>query len=171
MAFNVSDFRANTRDLARQYQFQVAIIFPADVPGATSDKVNILAQSTSIPGREIDAMDVPFMGAQYKLAGQVTYPDWEVTFRIDDNYDIYKKFRAWSELIKGTETNIASFPSQYKTDPELYQLDGAGNKLTKITLKGAFPMSISEVALDMGATEIQELSVSFAYDYNIFSVE
>ena len=170
MAFNVSDFRANTRDLARQYQFQVAIIFPSDV-GGTADAVNILAQSSTIPGREVEALDVPFMGAQYKLAAGVTYPDWEVSFRIDDNYDVYKKFRAWSELIKGTQTNIASFPAQYKTDPELYQLDGAGNKLTKITLKGAFPTTIGDVDLDMAANDIQLLSVTFAYDMNIFSVE
>jgi len=169
MAFSVNDFRSKVRDLAKNYMFEVEIVFPVAI--GSSDLVNILAQSTSIPGRTAEAIDAPFMSQQYKLAGGITYDPWTVTFRVDDNYDIYKKFRAWSELIKGTESNIAAFPAQYKARPAIFQLDNSGNRLNKITLIGAWPSVVAEIAVDTTTSDIQNFDVTFEMDSNIFSVE
>lgn len=169
--FSVADFRARVRDLAKQYMFEVEILFPVVVGSESTGLVNILAQSASVPGREIAPIDVPVMGQQFKMAGEVTYPDWTVTFRIDDNYDIYKKMRSWSELIRGSDTGIASFPIQYKSNPKIYQIDAAGNRLNSITMNGAWPTSVGEVAVDWTSSEIQTFDVTWAYDSNTFAVE
>jgi len=166
MAFTVSDFRSRVRDLAKQYMFEISVLMPVAV--GTSELVNILAQSTSIPGRTITPVDANFMGQQYKLAGNIEFSPWSVEFRMDDNYDVYKKFRAWSELVRGTETNIAAFPAQYKSEPIIYQLDAAGNKLNQITLKGAWPSEIGEIAVDTTSSELQVFSVTWEYDQSLF---
>lgn len=169
MSFDVQQFRAKVRDLARKYQFEVEVLFPS-VIGGGSDLVNILAESANFPGRKNTKVDADFMGAPYKLAGGVEYDDWQVTFRIDDNYDIYKKFRAWSELIKGAETQLAAFPTQYKSNPVMYQLDNNKNRLVAITLNGAWPNAVGDVAMDTKDSGLATLQVTFTYDYSIFKV-
>lgn len=168
MPFNVTEFRAKVRDFARQYLFEMEMAFPSTI--TATDLPTYLVEAASVPGRVIEPIDIPFMGQQYKIAGQVTYDDWVVTFRIDDNYDIYKLFRAWSELIKGTESNIASFPAQYKADPVVYQLDAAQTRLNQISLKGAWPNSIGEIALATGENAYQTFDVSFSYDFSKYEV-
>lgn len=168
MPFNVSEFRAKVRDFARQYLFEVEFIFPQTV--GNDEVVNFLVEASSIPGRIIEPIDVPFMGQQYKVAGMVTYDDWTVTFRVDDEYRVYKQFRAWSELVHGTESNIASFPAQYKANLNIYQLDAAGNQMNKIILNGAWPQTLGEVALAQGDSTYQTLDMTFSYDFSKFEV-
>lgn len=168
MPFNVSEFRAKVRDFARQYLFEMEVLFPQAV--GTSEIINFLVESTAVPGRIVEPIDVPFMGQQYKVAGMVTYDDFTVTYRVDDNYEVYKKFRAWSELIHGTESNIASFPAQYKSNPIIYQLDSAGNRLNSITLNGCWPNSISEIALAQAESSYQTVDITFSYDFSKYEV-
>lgn len=163
MPFRLSDFQAQIRDLARVYQFEVEIIFPL-VLGA-SNLVNILAESTAIPVKTMGEVDANFMGQPMKLAGTITYPAWSCTFRVDDNYDVYKKFRAWSELVVGTETNIAAFPRQYRSNINLYQLDGAGNRLISYQLINAWVSNVGEETLDYNNRNISLLPITFEFDY------
>ena len=168
MPFNVSEFRAKVRDFARQYLFEMEILFPQ--PVGKGEIANWTVEASAIPGRIIEPIDVPFMGQQYKVGGMVSYDPWTVTFRIDDGYEVYKLFRAWSELVHGTESNIAAFPAQYKSNPIVYQLDAAGNRLNAITLNGAWPSSIGEVAITQGDSAVQTLDVTFDYDFSKFEV-
>ena len=164
MPFKVSEFKANVRDFARQYYFDLEITFPS-VIGARSDKAgtNILVEATTIPGRTIEAIDIPFMGQQMKIGGMVTYDDWTVTYRMDDEYEVYKMFRAWSELVHGTESNLSAFPTQYKVSPKAYMLDAAGNKMNEVTLNGAWPSVIGEISLATGENAIQTVDITFSY--------
>lgn len=170
MTWSVDDFKARTRDFQRKYMFRTNILFPTAIPGGTSELINILAESVNLPGKKIDKVDVDYAGSPYQVAGKVTYPDWKVTFRMDDNLDVYKKFKAWQELIVGTKSNIAAFPAQYKSNPELVQLDGAGNDLTKIVLNGAWVTEIGDVEYDTKDKALATVAVTFAYDYNEFIV-
>lgn len=169
MPFALQDFRSKVRDLARGYQFEVEIVFPQVV--GQSDLVSILCHSHSFPGRTLAATtDTFFMGLQYKLAADLSYPQWTANFRVDDNWDSYKRIKAWQELVHGTESNIASFPSQYKSTINLYQLDVAGNRLVAIQLNGSFPASVEQVALSTENRTVVESSVTWQYDYNKFTV-
>jgi hypothetical protein len=165
MTFKVQDFLTQVRDLARNYQFQAEIIFPAIVGNDITGFTNILAESTSLPVKTIEEVDASFMGQPIKLAGMLNYPTWTVNFRVDDNYEVYKRFRAWSELVVGTETNIASFPTQYKTNCNFYQLDGAGNRILSYTLYGTWVSSLQEETLDYSNRNISILPINFEYDF------
>jgi hypothetical protein len=167
--FKVQDFKANVRELARQYQFQLEVVFPNVI--GNSDLVNILVFAGTMPGRKVSPTSgLAFMGMEYKLAGAVEYPVWTARFRVDDNYDLIKKWRAWMELIHGTATNIASFPSQYKSNVSLFRVDNAGNQLIKITLNGVFPTAFTVTGLDTKSREPIEATVTLQYDFNTLEV-
>lgn len=165
MAFKITDFLTSIRDLARNYQFEAEIIFPTIVGNPPLGLTNILVESTNLPVKTIEEVDSSFMGQPIKLAGMLSYPTWNVTIRVDDNYEVYKKFRAWSELVVGTETNIASFPNQYKSNINFYQLDGAGNRIIAYTLYGAWVSNIQEETVDYSNRNISLLPVGFEFDF------
>jgi hypothetical protein len=167
--FKLQDFLANVRELARQYQFQLEVVFPTVI--GSSDLVNILVESTTVPTKTIDPVSSAYAGQPMFLAGMAKFGTWDCTFRIDDNYDIYKKFRAWNELVVGTQTNIASFPSQYKTQFKLYQVDGAGNRLISYQMIGAWISNIEEVTIDYDNKDISTVKIDFEYDYHYVIVE
>ena len=169
MPFTVSNFTANVRELSRQYQFQLEVQFPQVI--GNSELVNMLIFSSSMPGRQVaSTSNLAFMGMEYKLASAITYPMWTGQFRIDDNYDLVKKWRAWMELVHGTSTNIASFPSQYKSNMTLYRIDNAGNPLVKVVLNGAWPTDFKISGLDTKSREPIQADVSITYDFNTLEV-
>lgn len=169
MAFRVQDYTANVKELARQYQFELEVVFPQII--GRQDLVNLLVHSTKMPGRNIaPTANTAFMGMNYKLAANISYDDWSANFRVDENYDLVKIWRAWIELIHGTQTNISTPPSVYKSNIILHRLDGAGNRLMKITLFGAWPSNISLSNLDTSTREVQDAAVTIKYDYNLTEV-
>ncbi len=100
MPFKVEDFKSQVRDLARSYQFEAEITFPALVGNDLLGFSNLLVYSTTMPGRNINPTNgLAFMGQPYKLAADIKYNDWKLNFRVDDNYDIMKRWRAWMELV------------------------------------------------------------------------
>jgi len=170
MAFKLQDFRSAVRDLARGHLFECEIIFPTII--GSSDMVNILVQATGTPQKTIadTGSAANFMGQPHKLAALTSFATWSATMRIDDNWDNYKKFRAWSDLVIGTETNIAAFPAQYKSTVNIFSLDVAGNRLTKWELNGAWLSQIQEVAMDYGTGAPVTCVIDFEYDYFVMSV-
>ena len=169
MPFRVEDFKGQVRELARGYQFEMEVIFPQII--GNSEMVNILVHSTTMPGREISpTSDTSFMGLPYKLAADIKYnTSWTINFRVDDNYDVIKKWKAWAELVHGTETNIAAFPRQYKSNINFYRLDGAGNRIVAITLNGAWPKELKVTTLDTKNRAVQDANVVICYDNNVIS--
>jgi hypothetical protein len=169
MAFRLQEFLANVRELARAYQFEAELIFPVVI--GSSALVNILVESTEIPSYNIAPVPSNYAGQPLNLAGFVKFPTWSCTLRIDDNYDVYKQFRAWNELVVGTLTNIAAFPSQYKSSFKLYQLDNAGNKLISWQFFGAWVSNLEDITLAYNNKDINTLKIDFEYDYNYLIVE
>lgn len=174
MAFTVDEFKSNVRELARSYQFEAEIVFPQIVGNDVTalDKINLLVYSTTMPGRTLQPTSgLAFMGQPYKFAADIRYNDWRLNFRVDDDLLVLKKWRAWLELVHGTETNISAFPAQYKSNINLYRLDGAGNRLISITLFGAWPKEISQNGqFDTKNRQPIEVTVNLAYDNNRMKV-
>jgi len=169
MAFKLQDFRSAVRDLTRGYRFECEINFPTIV--GSSSLANILCHSHNFPGRKVDATtETWFMGQHYKLAGDLSYTPWQGTFRIDDNWDVYKKMKAWHEVVHGTETNISAFPTGYKSSVTLYQLDVAGNRIVSIELNGAWPTAVTVSGLDTTKRDPLDMTVTWQYDFNKFTV-
>jgi len=169
MAFKLQDFRSAVRDLARGHLYEVQIIFPTII--GSEDMVNLMVHSHGLPGRKVaPTTDTAFMGMMLKLANDIEYTNWTSKFRVDENYDLYKKIKAWHELVHGTETNIAAFPAQYKSLISIRTLDIAGNYMIQVDLNGCWPSDVQSIAFDTQNRNVTELSVTWAYDYNVFKV-
>ena len=160
---------------ARPNLFEVEL---TTLPGGISwnaDNFRFMAKAAALPAQNIAAIDVPFRGRIFKVAGDRTIDTWTVTIINDESFELRNAFEKWTEVIAKLDNNLgATQPDAYMTDATVYQLgrgstkssknsDGTSNAVLKeYTFQNIFPTTVSEIALsyDTGDT-IEEFDVEF----------
>ena len=170
---------------ARPNLFEVQIpAFPDPIKnswtgeGGPARDFTFFAKATALPAQNIAAIDVPFRGRTFKVAGDRTIDNWTVTVINDESFNIRNAFEAWSELIAKLDTNMgATNPSSYMADAYVYQL-GRGEKILDQSKSNAgtenaifkayqfeqiFPITVGDIALSYESGDtIEEFDVEFA---------
>ena len=160
---------------ARPNLFEVEI---TECPGAPEfDKTNFkfMCKAAQLPGQTIGAIEVPFRGRTFKVAGDRSIDPWTVTIINDEDFKYRNAFEAWSELIAKLDTNIgATLPDAYMRNAKVYQL-GRGSRASSTDNTGTenvvlkeyefidiFPTSISPIDLSYDSSgAIEEFTVEF----------
>ena len=169
---------------ARPNLFQVSIpTFPSTIAGLwqagagqEQQDFNFFAKATALPAQNIAAIDVPFRGRTFKVAGDRTIDNWTVTIINDEKFNLRTAFEQWTELIAKLDNNMgATEPTSYMVDADVYQL-GRGNQArsknnngeNNIVLKqyqfvDIFPITVGDIALSYESSDtIEEFDVEFA---------
>ena len=176
---NIADFKGKLiGGGARPNLFEVQL---AKLPtGITwdADVFQFMCKASSLPASNIAAIDIPFRGRIFKVAGDRTIETWSVTVINDESFKLRNAFEEWMQLIAKLDTNIgATSPEAYMVDADVYQL-GRGGKagarsnssageasvvLKQYKMQGIFPISLAAIDLsyDTGDT-IEEFAVEFA---------
>jgi len=166
---NINDFKAKLAGGgARANQFKVTMPFPgyAQVGGEIED-LAFLCTAAAIPAMTIGSIDVSFRGRAVKIAGDRTIANWTITVINDTNFKLRNAFERWQNGINNlTDNEGLTNPVDYQVDAFVDHLDRNGNTIKSYTLRGAYPVTISEIGLDYGEkTEIETFTVEFAYQY------
>ena len=160
---------------ARPNLFEVQL---TSIPqGVTWDAENFryMCKAAALPAQNIAAIDIPFRGRIFKVAGDRTIDTWTVTIINDEGFALRNAFEQWTEQIAQLSNNLgATNPSEYMTNATVYQLgrgstasskDASGQ--TNVVLKeyefqDIFPTSVSAIDLsyDTGDT-VEEFTVEF----------
>ena len=140
-----------------------------------SNNFRFMAKAAALPAQNIAAIDVPFRGRIFKVAGDRTIDTWTVTIINDESFELRNAFEKWTEVIAKLDNNLgATQPDAYMTDATVFQLgrgstksskDSSGTQnavLKEYTFQNIFPTTVSEIALsyDTGDT-IEEFDVEF----------
>ena len=158
--------QASQRDFARPFQFRLA-----QIANITFGKEHLVyVETASLPGRQINNVQVPYMGLQFNVPGTASYPGsagYNVTFRCDQEYDI----RAALEAATFNTFDENSSQGQYKTP-------GTGSKIVlellnkrqaetrTYTLYGAYVASLADAAYDIkDSGTIQTVQATLAYQF------
>ena len=161
---------------ARPNLFEVEILsLPPGVAGWDAANFQFMCKAAQLPGQTIGAIEVPFRGRTFKVAGDRTIDPWTVTIINDENFKYRNAFEKWTELIAKLDTNIgATKPDAYMIDAMVYQL-GRGGKasstdntgtqnavLKQYKFIGIFPTSVSPIDLSYDSSNaIEEFTVEF----------
>ena len=145
--------------------------------GITWDSANFkfMCKAAQLPGQTIGAIEVPFRGRTFKVAGDRTIDPWTVTIINDENFAYRNAFEAWSELIAKLDTNLgATSPDAYMKNAKVYQLgrgsrtsstDSTGSEnvvLKEYEFESIFPTSVSPIDLSYDSSNaIEEFTVEF----------
>ena len=160
---------------ARPNLFEVEL---TTIPGGISwdaDNFRYMCKAAQLPASNIAAIDIPFRGRIFKVAGDRTIDTWTVTIINDENFKLRNAFEEWTQLIAKLDNNLgATQPESYMTNAKVFQL-GRGSKPSSTNSTGEanavlkeyefidiFPTTVGEIALsyDTGDT-IEEFDVEF----------
>ena len=169
---------------ARPNLFQVSIpTFPDTIKGLwktgagkEQEDFNFFAKATALPAQNIAAIDVPFRGRTFKVAGDRTIDNWTVTIINDEKFNLRTAFEQWTELIVKLDNNIGTTdPTAYMVDADVYQLGRGKTKSSQnnngdsnVVLKqyqfvDIFPITVGDIALSYESSDaIEEFDVEFA---------
>tara|TARA_E500000331_G_scaffold54402_1_gene47894 strand:- start:325 stop:918 length:594 start_codon:yes stop_codon:yes gene_type:complete len=175
---SISDFKsALVGGGARPNLFEVELTtLPDGVTGWDAETFRFMCKATALPAQNISAIDIPFRGRIFKVAGDRTIDNWSVTVINDEDFLLRNAFENWTQQIADLSTNIgATDPSSYMTDAKVFQLGRGSTKSSQnssgernVVLKeyefvDVFPINVSAIDLsyDTGDT-IEEFTVEFA---------
>jgi hypothetical protein len=159
---------ASNRDFARTNLFRIL-----NLGGQRFDNEELLyATTTTLPGRSITNIPVPFMGLSFNVPGTATYPNsanWTITFRVPQTLSIRRKFEQWTrEVFNDIDSSVNyNIPnSGLDNQVTMVLIDKQGNPLRTYTLFGAYCQNVGDVNLDITtAGEIMVQQATLAYQY------
>jgi hypothetical protein len=140
-----------------------------------SDDFKFMCKAAQMPGQTIGAIEVPFRGRTFKVAGDRSIDPWTVTIINDEDFKYRNAFEAWTELIAKLDTNIGvTSPKDYMKTAKVYQL-GRGGTINSTVNTGdvnvvlktyefvdIFPTSVSPIELSYDSSgTIEEFTVEF----------
>jgi hypothetical protein len=164
--FSIDQFRSNFEKYggARPYLFYVIPSFPMSVGRDLEDMPIYLVRSSSIPGKEIEAVEVSWQGSKYPFGGKTTFSDWTVTFTVDAKAKLYNAFLDWSDLIHDPATNKHGNPRDYMVDQviQLLSPDGA-EAILSMKLIGAWVKTVANLDLAYDGSDVATFDVTYGY--------
>lgn len=159
---------AARKDFFRQNLFRV-IAFGGANFFSKDDLLYI--ESTTLPSKTINNIQVPYMGLSFNVPGTVQYPNsnaWSVTMRMDSGLAIRNKLEDWMISIfdDRDSTGNYSIPQGDEGVTTLALLDKSGDILRKYNLYGCYLTNLGEMTLNVTtAGDIVTVPATIAYQY------
>ena len=173
MAFSVTEFKSNLKQGgARPSLFKVELLYPSGINNPPTNS-EFLIKGATIPASNIGTHEVFFHGKSIKVAGDRTFDTWDTTIINDENFAIRNAIEEWMSLVSGYQLNkrdtqfgIAEGENvNYKKELKVVQYGKTGDILKSYKFYNAFPTALSPITLDWGASEIEEFTCTWTYDY------
>lgn len=144
--------------------------------GNTAIKVGGLSQGTadfkyyvkasSLPESSLEETSTYFCGHQYKMSSVRRTQDWTVSFYINGDGNVVRKFWEWHTLMHNPETGVYGDPKDYMTDQTIQLLGIDGEAICTYKLFSAWPKTIGQVDLDYATNDFATVDVTFSYQYH-----
>ncbi|NBW57192.1 hypothetical protein EBR43_05290 [bacterium] len=170
----ITDFYrvAATREFARDFNFRVLSINTGGASTVTFDENDLVyVKTASLPERAITNIPVPYMGLNFNIPGNATYPGSEaytLTFYADAKSQLRQKFEQWSTDIFDDSNSTGNYFSPKQTAIiDLVQLDNQLNKVAQYQLVGVSIRSVGPLQYNIasGTGETIEFTVTISYHY------
>ena len=173
MAFSVTEFKSNLKQGgARPSLFKVDLLYPSGVTNPPT-RSEFLVRASSLPASNIGTHEVFFHGKSIKVAGDRTFDTWDTTIINDENFAIRNAIEDWMSLVSDYQLNnrdsnfgVAEGENvKYKKELKVIQYGKTGDILKSYKFYNVFPTALSPITLDWGASEIEEFTCTWTYDY------
>lgn len=164
----INDFKNRlTAGGARPNQFRVQLVWPTGVSVPVNTQNDILISGAAIPASTVNPVITQYRGREVKFAGERIFDPWTITIINDAKQSLRAPFESWMELMNNKDDNGGTLAWEgYQTDLTVEHLDRNDNVINKgkYTLKDAFPINMSEIALQYAQNDIiEEFTVTFQY--------
>jgi len=169
--FNIENFKSKFTGGARPYLFYFIPQFPAIAAGGINvEDVQYLVKSSSLPQTSMEDLTVAWQGHDFKMAGKHTFDDFTITFNVDKDANIIRKYQSWLNAIRNPGTNEHAHIDDYMIDQTMVLLDYAdvedADGVIRYKLHHAYPKTVGAIELAYDSTEVASVEVTFSYQYH-----
>ena len=149
---------------ARPNQFKVGLIFP---DGGSNADEQLLVTGAAIPASTVNPVITQYRGREVKFAGERIFDPWTITIINDAEFSLRTRFEDWMEKINNKQDNGGEVEwESYQTDLTVEHLDRNDAVIQTYSLIQAFPINMSEIALQYAQNDIiEEFTVTFQYQH------
>ena len=174
---SISDFKsALLGGGARPNLFEVELTtLPNGVTGWDAETFRFMCKASSLPAQNIAAIDIPFRGRIFKVAGDRTIDTWTITVINDEDFRFRNAFESWTQQIADLDTNLGTTnPADYMVNAKVFQLGRGSEKssanaggIENVVLKeyefiDIFPTNVSAIDLSYDSSDtIEDFTVEF----------
>ena len=164
-AVSISDLQAAIKGragLARTNRFRIVIPNPFASDGGKA--LDILCESCSLPGRQINTVDYSPWRNENKIP--IGYTDEDVTcvFHLTNDYYVKDVFDRWLNKIVNPDSYLIEYSATYTSTIDIYQLDEKHKDVYNVKLLEAWPVGVNSVELNNSdENNTQKVTVVFTY--------
>ena len=127
--------------------------------------ISILCDSVTLPGRQISTSEVQTNLLSVKTPYTYINDDVTMSFHITNDHFMKKFFENWFNRMFDRKKMIMKYRSQFTTDVIIQQLDQRDVPVYTVTLRNAFPTSITSYELtNSGENQTQKLTITLSYE-------
>lgn len=136
--------------------------------------VSYFITKANVPGISATAATIPTPFKTLPFThDKVTYEDFVITFKVDENLSNYLNLHNWLKNI-GFPNSYEESKAEYKVSP---YSDGSLIIMTpsyvpnlQVKFKNMFPVSLSSIDLAVDLTDVEYISATAAFKYQIFDI-
>lgn len=167
---NIDNFKAALgAGGARPNQFGVRILWPNGAGPATDgdSTYHTMVTGAALPASNVNPTILQYRGRELKLAGERTFDPWTITIVNDTGFTLRNAFEDWMELMNNKVDNGGeTIPNNYMGGFDVTHLDRNDSRIAEYALFNAFPINMSEIALQYAQNDvIEEYTVTIQFSH------
>ena len=141
-------------------------------------EVTYFCQAANIPGISVSQVDIGTpMKTAYMHGDEVTFDELAVRFVVDENLKNWLSIYEWIRAL-GTPTKkdaedykIRKNKDELTTEGVLTILTSNMNPQMNVRFHDLFPLTLSGISFDTGATDIEYISADLSFRYDLYEIE
>ena len=141
-------------------------------------EVTYFCQSANIPGVSVGQVDVGTpMKTAYFHGDEVTYDELSIRFVVDENLKNWISIYDWIRALGTPTSRDAEQYAKRKKEDELTTegiltvLTSNMNPQMHVKFHDLFPLSLSGISFDTGATDVEYISADVSFRYDLYEIE
>lgn len=175
---NIRNFykQAQDNDFSRDFLFRVTDMELLGMklgdgsPGSGPDLVYV--KTANLPGRAITNVATPYMGLNFNIPGNTTYPgsdNYQLTFYLDAQGKLRQQFETASRNLFDDTTSTGSYGTSTEDDfITLALLNKQLERVAEYKLVGASIRTINDISYNMAAGTGQTVEVTCTIAYHFY---
>ena len=174
MAFNLDQFRSKLKDGgARPSLFEAELRWPQSVgTGVDAAQASrFMVKIAELPASTVGSIDVGYFGRKIQVVGDRTFTPLSVTVINDEDFIIRRATEEWLDRMSGASSAVSQYrggsaDEGYTTTLSTTQFGRQGDRLRRYDFVGAFPVSVSAIALSWDTPDsIEDYTIEFQYQW------
>jgi len=130
--------------------------------------IEYLVQQVSIPGMQLGNANIQTPFVRVVQAGNLTYDDIRITFKISENLESYMEIFNWMVAL-GHPDDFDQY-ADIRSDAKMIILNSAKRPAFEVSFTNIYPTSLSNIDFDTTLNDVQYINAdaSFSFDRMYF---